>query len=160
MLNPQTLYSIEDENVFSMSVPKNTFIQNENISDICDSDKNVPSVLLSPSLASKCKRSIQTNNNNNNSNNNNDNNNDMANVDKIETIQDDEWMFSLDDSIILPISRISKINMSNKAAESRGSSRSANTLSSAANFCVNTEESCYNYYNMAQQNYQLWLSSF
>lgn len=159
MLNSQTLYSMEDENVFSMSVPKNMFIQNDNITDMCDSDKNIPLVLLSPSLASKCKRSIQTNSNNNNNNNNNPDDN----IDKIKPIQGDGWIFTLDDSIVLSTSKISKIRTRDKTVDSRdssSSSRSTNTLNSATSFFLNTEESCYNYYNMAQQNYQLWLSSF
>ncbi|KAK5959368.1 uncharacterized protein PWA37_003323 [Arxiozyma heterogenica] len=165
MLNSHTLYSMEDENVFSMSVPKNMFIPSGNIDDICDTDKNIPSVLLSPSLASKCKKNIQINNSNNN-------NNITINNNIETTIKDGGWMLALDDSIILPTSKIGKIRMKNKTLEDRNigrgrgsnssssSSCSSNTLNSATSFFLNTEESCYNYYNMAQQNYQLWLSSF
>ena len=129
MLNSQDLYSTEDEDLFSISVPKSTFIPNGAVNDGTDSNKNIPLVLLSPILASKCGKDKDAH---------------MSNVDNIAKLQDDEWMFSLDDSIVLS---------AQKPLESKGNA-------TTNIFLNNTEESCYNYYNMAQQNYQLWLSSF
>lgn len=136
MLNSQNFYPMEDGILFSMSVPRNMFIQNNNnninIIDICgDSNRNIPPVLLSPILISNSQKAIQVDN--------------FNNIDNISKIQDDERMFTLNNSKIISASEASEIGGDTKKLDDRS---------------LNTEESGHNNYNMAQQNYQVWLSSF
>lgn len=111
----QALFSMEEENLFSMSVPK----------CISDKDKNIPQdILLSPNLHKTCKNDLQQLNNN---------------------ATQEEWLFSLDE----PLSFEYNIRNNNN-----------NNNNSIINSNEANEMNCHNYYNMTQQNYQLWLASF
>lgn len=61
----------------------------------------------------------------------------------------EEWLFSLDDNII---------SLENNNINTTHNTDTINTTTTNNN-SIN-DGSCHNYYNMAQQNYQLWLASF
>ncbi|CAL9733023.1 hypothetical protein MOUN0_O11672 [Monosporozyma unispora] len=120
MTDSQTSFSMEEENLFSMSVPRSIPAENNKA-------KIIPQVLLSPVLDKNCKNDIQEMNHN---------------------ATPEEWLFSLDETVApsYTIDRRDKFTTT--------------TNKSLDDTIISNEGNCHNYYNMAQQNYQLWLASF